>query len=139
MTQTFRDNRLVPILEIEVYLAIRFAASGVVLILLAYLLMHSNAPLHAAVLFCVLSLLTGFLCIVTFLAALVKKRGALRPIRLLLPLAIAFLACFCLFRLGALGYAWGMAGAVVSAILLVVTVVVTIVAALAKRKTSSKS
>jgi len=150
MTETLRDNGLARVLRVAIPLAVGFGVGGVLLMPISSYWAESaagNTPFLACMSLFLLATLTGLVCIATFVAAMVRKRGGVRPLRLL-PLAFLFLACAPILFIGAFaaGYAgldltFGLclAGAAMSALLLVVTVGVTIAAALIKRKTSSTS
>jgi len=134
-------------LQIAIPLAIGFGVGGVLLIPISSYSAESDGLFLASVSLFLLAILTGFVSVAMFVAAMVKKRGGARPLRLL-PLALLFLACApILFILGfgagytgmALTFGLCLAGAAVSALLFVLTVVVAIVAALGRREISSKS
>jgi hypothetical protein len=134
-------------LQIAVTLAIGFGVGGVLLIPISSYWAESEGLFLAGMSLLLLALLTGFVCIAMFVAAMVNKRGAVRPLRLL-PLALLFLACAVMLFIYGFGAGYSgmeltfrlcLAGAAMSALLFVLTVAATIVAASAKRNSSPKS
>ena len=134
-------------LQIAITLAIGFGVGGLLLIPISSYWAESERLFLAGVFLLLLALLTGFVCMAMFFAAMANKRGAVRPLRLL-PLTLLFLACAVMLSIYGFGAGYSgmeltfrlcLAGAAMSALLFVLTVAGTIVAALAKPNSSPKS